>query len=354
MASSTDNRTKPLWLIAFSLVAIATCLVLLVIKSLLEEPRETPHSTPPAATNRNTTPNPFFAKRSNSATNRPAGIKNADAAMPTPSSGGQRASSRDVTLVSYADSTPTAGGGVIAPLAALEITNGIAAIVGRVTLRGTPPAEVPIDTRAFPPCARGQTNVLTTHNFVVGEDSGLADVFVSIVRGLKEKNSGDAPTIHELTFANCEIRPYVSAVTAGQRVAFANSDRTTHAVRLMPTNNAAATFSLAPAHTNRTVRWSRPEDLLQIRCDVHPWESAYVSVVEHPFFAVTDTNGDFVIPNVPAGKYTVRARHRKAQGTNDLAREVTVRSGEISVVNFTLAAPESPIRPLSRYSENAR
>jgi len=63
------------------------------------------------------------------------------------------------------------------------------------------------------------------------------------------------------------------------------------------------------------------------------------TAVEHPFFAITDTNGNFVIPNVPAGKYTLRALHRKAGATNELPREVTLNSGEIVAVNFTLVAP---------------
>jgi hypothetical protein len=53
----------------------------------------------------------------------------------------------------------------------------------------------------------------------------------------------------------------------------------------------------------------------------------------------SDTNGNFVIPNVPAGKYTLRALHRKAQSTNEISRAVRVNRSGISLVNFTLDAP---------------
>jgi hypothetical protein len=35
-------------------------------------------------------------------------------------------------------------------------------------------------------------------------------------------------------------------------------------------------------------------------------------VVDHPYFAVTDKDGNFTIKNVPPGKYTVEAYHLKA------------------------------------------
>jgi hypothetical protein len=82
-----------------------------------------------------------------------------------------------------------------------------------------------------------------------------------------------------------------------------------------------------------------PENFLRVKCDVHPWEFAYLSVLEHPFFAITDTNGNFVIPNIPAGKYSLRALHRKVQSTNEMTREIRVNHGEITMVNFTLDAP---------------
>ena len=49
-----------------------------------------------------------------------------------------------------------------------------------------------------------------------------------------------------------------------------------------------------------------------MKCDVHPWMFAYIGVVDHPYFAVTDKDGNFTIKNVPAGKYTVEAVHQKA------------------------------------------
>ena len=60
---------------------------------------------------------------------------------------------------------------------------------------------------------------------------------------------------------------------------------------------------------------------------------AWVSVFDHPYFAVSGTDGKFVIKNVPPGKYTIVAAHRKA---GDQTAEVEVKNGN-ATVNFTFA-----------------
>jgi hypothetical protein len=64
--------------------------------------------------------------------------------------------------------------------------------------------------------------------------------------------------------------------------------------------------------------------MVRLGCDVHPWMTAWVGVVEHPFFAVTDAEGRFEIAGVPAGSYTISAWHERL-GT--IERKVTVQKG---------------------------
>jgi hypothetical protein len=54
------------------------------------------------------------------------------------------------------------------------------------------------------------------------------------------------------------------------------------------------------------------ESFLRFKCDVHPWMFSYVTVLDHPYFAVSGKDGSFTIKNVPPGKYTLVAMHRKA------------------------------------------
>jgi len=329
---------RPLWVIANLLLLIAVCLLLVVIKNqFFDSPQEasTPESAsenpPPTNANR-AAGNTLRITSRQSVNSRRAAIAThlievGESIEATPESG----------LVPPDPIPPPAPAGVSAAVIAAA-TNISTAIAGRVTLHGDAPPEKPIDMSGSP-CAKLPTNSPTTRFFVVSPDGGLADVLVSIVGGLDRKRYEVAQTNHELAFVNCQIQPYVSAVIAGQRVLFRNADHITHNVHLTATNNPEVNVALTARSASSPFRLRSPEDFLRVKCDVHPWEFAYVSVVEHPFFAITDTNGNFVIPNLPAGKYTLRALHRKAQGTNATSREVRVIHGEITQVNFTLDAP---------------
>src|SRR5205814_6500635 len=83
-----------------------------------------------------------------------------------------------------------------------------------------------------------------------------------------------------------------------------------------------------------TLTFDKPENFLKFKCDVHPWMFAWVTVVDHPYFAITDKEGKFTIKNVPAGKYTVTALHRKAAPTG-VDKEVDVTAGN-ATADFTL------------------
>src|SRR6185436_12982051 len=80
--------------------------------------------------------------------------------------------------------------------------------------------------------------------------------------------------------------------------------------------------------------FSNPEIFLRVKCDVHPWMFAYIAVLPHPFFAVTDSRGSFQFPpGLPPGKYVIAARHLKA---GEAVVEVTIREEQETIIPFTL------------------
>ena len=65
---------------------------------------------------------------------------------------------------------------------------------------------------------------------------------------------------------------------------------------------------------------------------------AYVGVLPHPFFAVSDASGKFEIKGVPAGTYTVVAWHEKyPQG---ITQSVTVGASESKTADFSFSAQQ--------------
>ena len=80
-------------------------------------------------------------------------------------------------------------------------------------------------------------------------------------------------------------------------------------------------------------KFENPEVMVKFKCDVHPWMSAHIGVLPHPFYSVTDDQGKFEIKNLPPGEYTIEAWHEQ-YGTQ--TQKVTVADGPTSV-NFTFS-----------------
>ncbi len=223
--------------------------------------------------------------------------------------------------------------------AALAGLNGATAgdITGTITLKGTPPKEKDITPlKEDANCGKLHSDMPTTHFYLVGPQAGLADVVVS-VEGISGKSTGASAPAAELDQKGCEYVPQILAVQTGQKIQIKNSDPVLHNVHDLPTvaGNKEQNMAQMPGGPELSFTFSKPEEFLKFKCDVHPWMFAWVSVFDHPYFAVSGKDGTFKIANVPAGKYTLKAAHRKA-GT--ATQEIEVKDGEPTKVDFTLEA----------------
>ena len=221
-------------------------------------------------------------------------------------------------------------------LAALQLASA-GEITGTITLKGTSPKEKDITPlKEDANCGKLHTDMPTTHFYVVGAQDALADVVVS-VQGISGKSTGAAAPTVELDQKGCEYVPQILAVQTGQKITVKNSDPVLHNVHDLPTiaGNQEQNMAQMPGGPQLTFSFAKPEEFLKFKCDVHPWMFAWVSVFDHPYFAVSGKDGSFKIANVPAGKYTLKASHRKA-GT--ATQEIEVKDGEPTKVNFTLEA----------------
>jgi hypothetical protein len=208
-----------------------------------------------------------------------------------------------------------------------------AEITGKVKLTGTPPPEKPIPLDAA--CGKVQPNKITTRHYVVGADSGLGNVFVWIKEGVSKKYDPPA-TAPVLDQVGCEYTPYMQGIVSGQKLKIMNSDPFMHNVNCQPLNNKGFNIAQVTKGQFNEKVFDKQEVFIRFKCDVHPWMFAYVGVVDHPFFSVTDKDGNFKISGLPAGKYTIEAYHLKAGKST---QEITVAEGDQKAVNFTLSVP---------------
>jgi len=210
-------------------------------------------------------------------------------------------------------------------------------ISGTVTLKGTPPAEKPIDKAADKNC--GSSAGATTHHYMVGSKGELANAVIAL-KGMDGKSTGASAAPAVLDQKNCEYSPVILAIQTGQKIAIKNSDPTLHNVHAVPTvgGNAEKNQAQAPNAPDLIFSFQKPENFLKFQCDVHNWMLSWVSVFDHPYFAVTDKDGKYTIKNVPDGKYTILVMHRKAAPASaPVSEEIEVKGGAVTK-DFTLEA----------------
>ena len=82
--------------------------------------------------------------------------------------------------------------------------------------------------------------------------------------------------------------------------------------------------------------FEKPEAVFHVKCDVHPWMSAYVAVFNNPFFSATATDGKFTISGLDPGTYEITAWQERL-GTQTAT--VTVGASDTKTQNFKFAMP---------------
>lgn len=231
-----------------------------------------------------------------------------------------------------AGEAPAAEGGGEAAAVVDPATAG--AITGSIKFTGAAPEPEVISMDAEPTCAEQYTEGPFTETVVVNENGTLANVFIYVKSGLEGQTFPTPSETVLLDQQGCRYVPHVLGAQTNQTIIIRNSDDNLHNIHPQPQNSRP--FNIGqPTQGMETERsFSAAEIMIPVACDVHNWMSAYIGVVDHPYFAVTGSDGAFELPNLPPGDYVVEAWHEEygAQETN-----VTVGESETKAIEFTFA-----------------
>jgi plastocyanin len=119
----------------------------------------------------------------------------------------------------------------------------------------------------------------------------------------------EAPAKHSvIDQKHLEFVPHVLVVLKGSTVDFLNSDATLHNVfwpDIGGNKKLAHNLGTWPQGQKKSFTFN-DVGAASLLCNVHPEMSGYLVVVPTPYFAVTESSGDYEIKDVPAGKYTLR------------------------------------------------
>jgi hypothetical protein len=218
-------------------------------------------------------------------------------------------------------------------VAAAPATDAI--VSGRVLFSGTapPPRSLALD----PTCGKLHTNAPPESDYRIGVSNGLADVLVyvkDVPAGAEAAPSGEPPVLDQ---KGCIYTPRVMGVMVNQKFRIRNSDPLLHNVHPLPKKNKEFNFAQPVQGQVNEKAFGETEIFVRFKCDVHPWMAAYVGVVPHRFFAVTDTNGHFRLPaGLPPGAFVLEAAHPK---TGTVSQEIMLTTGEHKQIDFTISAP---------------
>ncbi len=250
--------------------------------------------------------------------------KKADAAQPAPRKEGS------------VDPRPSVVETPSQPYRAVSVTSG-ARLTGTVDFTGPLPGDSII---AVPPAMQG-CGQLTSVRTVERSGTKIGDAVV----WLADIRAGKALPIErrfELANDGCLLSPRVQAVFAPGTLNMASQDVAMHTNHVIDVGTGELA-GVAPFNDNGEVvpfdsLLTKPRQL-EVTCELHPWAKAWILVFDHPYFAVTERNGSFTIPDIPAGTYRVKAWHPKL-GLRE--QTVTLAEGGTASVSLALGGPAAP------------
>ena len=224
----------------------------------------------------------------------------------------------------------------------LYATRGVSAaaqgkITGTVKLDGTAPHMKGIDMSKDPYCVKQhESNPAKLENVVVGSGGGLANVVLYISEGLSATEGSAVPS-EQPTFdqKGCQYTPHVLAMDAGQQFKVTTSDQTTHNIHPEPNplaGNIPWNKSQPPGAPPIVSSW-KAEEMIPVKCNIHPWMHGYFVVIKGPNATTTDS-GSYTL-DVPPGSYTVTAWQEEY---GKQTQKVTVAAGSPAKADFTFKA----------------
>ena len=182
---------------------------------------------------------------------------------------------------------------------------------------------------------------VTIDQYVCGKDKDPESLVLSVQKGIRNAVVWlDAPTSGkfetppapvQIDQHQCTFVPRVVLVPAGGTVEFLNSDRLLHNIHTISRENSSYNRT-QPKGRTIPLTFSKRE-IVRIACDLHSWMRAWVVVMDHPFYAVTSTDGGFVLPNVPAGTYKLQVWQ---ESLGIASKDVVVGSEDVSGVTIEM------------------
>ena len=199
-------------------------------------------------------------------------------------------------------------------------------ITGDIKFVGSPPKLLPIRvTKDQDYCGE----ILPNETYLIDADGGLKNVVVFI----ESAPSGKPADLQKENFLyndGCRYAPRVMTFQKGEKLRVKSNDPKLH----IPHSylGERTVFNLSLPFKNTIIDATskiRQAGMMKVVCDTHAWMLGYIHVFDHPFFAITNEQGAFTIPDLPPGNYVLKAWHEDG---GIRSQEITVPdTGEVRI-----------------------
>lgn len=236
-------------------------------------------------------------------------------------------------------------------------------ITGKVRMTEGKPTPKGFNLITFPDpayCGRISTGTgwRVLEEFRVSADRGLKDAVVLLIDVVKGKPfKFVSPTIEA---RDCRFLPFVSVVKDRAEVRVVNMDPVFHDIQAYETSELGprvlfnSPLPMNPLHKRdvgseshehfagqpmtEVIKMTKNRRIFVMQCGFHAYMESWGLAVDNPYYMVTDSDGRFLLSDVPAGDYTLMAWH-PGVGTM-LEKNISVPAKQTVQVDFTFESPQ--------------
>lgn len=208
----------------------------------------------------------------------------------------------------------------VAVAAVAQADEKFVSVKGKITFEKAPKAEVLTVTTDKDKCCK-DGDLISNMIQVDAKSKGLANVVVylrpdSDDRDAKFPADKIDPALakpvaknHVIDQPKCQFEPRVVVAREGDTVTVKNSADIAHNINF---SSEALNFNVTvPGGKQHEVKDELKADRRPalFKCDIHPWMQGRLFVFDHPYYALTNKDGEFELKNVPVGKWRIVYRH---------------------------------------------